>query len=513
MTSLRIAVVGGGIAGLAAAHRLLELGANRQIGLELALFEAGPRLGGIIATEQAGGYVIEGGPDAFLTEKRWALDLCERVGLTDRLTGTSARHRRTFVVHAGRLHPLPDGFQLLGPSRLWPVLRSPLFTWRGKARMAMDLVIPPLRANGDESLASFVRRRLGREVLDRVAQPLAAGIYTADPEVLSLMATMPRFLDLERREGSLIRALGRAQRARGGSGAWRAGGSIIRALVPRRGARDDRETGFVEEQARDSSGPRWSLFAAPRDGMETLISSIAAQLPARAVYLSSRVLAIDRLARRAGGPRPFLVYVEGRAPYDADGVIVATQAHHAAQIVAGMDFDLAERLGSISYASSAVITLGYTRDQIAHPLDGFGLVVPHAEGRPILASTFSSVKFPGRAPDGYVLLRVFFGGGLGSDVLTRDDSALTEIAIAEIAVFLGAVGRPHLIRVHRHPSAMPQYLLGHLERVADIEMKTSRHPGLAVAGAAYRGVGVPDCIRSGEEAAEQVLTACAAAVR
>src|SRR5213595_1978340 len=257
---MRLVVVGGGIAGLAAAHRAVELARERGIALELTLLEARERLGGTIATERMGGFLVEAGPDSFLSEKPWALALCKRLGVEDRLTRTDDRFRKVYVWRAGRLHPLPDGFQLLAPTRLAPFLRSPLFSWPGKLRMALDLVLT--RGGADaESLGAFVRRRLGREALERVAQPLVAGIYTADPDDLSLTATMPRFAELERRERSIILGLWRAMKN-----------------VPQSG----------------SSGARWSLFVTFRDGMEELVVALAERLPPGAVLLKHRVAGFER---------------------------------------------------------------------------------------------------------------------------------------------------------------------------------------------------------------------------
>jgi protoporphyrinogen/coproporphyrinogen III oxidase len=478
--AVRVVVVGGGIAGLAAAHRLAELGGERGTAVAVTLLEARPRLGGTIATEQVDGYLVEAGPDAFLTERPWALDLCARLGLTDRLIRTQEAHRRTFVVYRGRLHPLPDGFGLLAPSRLGPVLRSPLFSWRGKARMMMDLLLPRGSRGGDESLGAFVRRRLGSEVLDRVAQPMVAGIYTADPETLSLAATMPRFLEMERTHRSLIRALRRA-----------------RARTP--GAEDRKGEG--------DTGPRWSLFVAPAEGMGALVAALAARLPAAGLRLGRRAVSLER-ARRSPGGGVYRIGLDDGSVLAADGVILAQEAPGAARLVAGVDPDLSALLQAIPYASSATVTLGYRREDISHSLDGFGFVVPETEERPVLACTFSSVKFAGRAPRNGVLLRAFLGGALHPGVLDRDDSALSALAAGEVRAVLGATAAPHLVRVHRHPGAMPQYALGHLDRLRAIEARAARHAGLALAGAGYRGVGIPDCIRSGEEAAERVLAAC-----
>lgn len=467
MAARRVIVVGGGIAGLVAAHRLAELAREHGTALSVLLLEARDRLGGTIATERAGGFLIEAGPDSFLADKPWGVDLAERLGLRDRLIGTREGVRRVFVVHRGRLHSLPEGFLLLAPTRLGPLLRSPLFSWHGKLRMALDLVLPRGRATADVSLASFVGRRLGREVLERVAQPLVAGIYTADPEALSLAATMPRFLELERRHRSLILGL-RAQSA--------------------------------EREASGGSGVRYGLFASLTGGMGELVGALAGRL-ADAVRVKNRVAGLARLGGR------WRVNLADGGALEAEGVILTPEAHAAARIVADLDPELARDLARIPYASSATATLGYRREAVAHPLDGFGFVVPRGERRPILAATFSSVKYPGRAPERHVLIRAFLGGALQEGVLALDDEALAATAEAELAALLGVTGRPELARVHRHPAAMPQYRVGHLELVARIEERLARHPGLALAGSAYRGVGIADTIHSGETAASRLLTA------
>ena len=464
---MRLAVVGGGIAGLAAAHRAVELARERGLPLELALFEAGDRLGGTIQTDRYEGFLVECGPDSFLSEKPWALALCRRLGVEDRLVRTGDRFRRTYVAFRGRLHPLPDGFQLLAPTRLGPFVRSRLFSWPGKLRMAMDLVLPR-GGDPDESLGAFVSRRLGSEALERVAQPLVAGIYTADPDVLSLAATMPRFLELERRERSLILGL------------WR-------------GARR------APAEADGVSGARWSLFVTFADGMEELPRALAARLPPEGVRLKARVTGVTR-----DGAGWRLGLADGFTA-TADAVIIATESHQAGRMLRYTDPALAHLLDGIPYASSATVTLGWRRADIPHPLDGFGFVVPQIERRPIIACTFSSVKYPGRAPEGFALLRVFVGGALNEAILAGDDETLTRVARAELGELLGVQDPPLFARVSRYPKAMPQYHVGHLARVDAIDGCLKTHPGLALAGGAYRGVGIADCVRSGEEAAARLL--------
>jgi oxygen-dependent protoporphyrinogen oxidase len=465
VTPLRIVVVGGGIAGLAAAHRLVELGRDQGWPLDLVLLEAAARLGGTIRTERADGFLLEAGPDSFISEKPWALALAERIGLGPRLRGTHDRVRRTYVVRGGRLRPLPEGFLLLAPTRAWPVLASDVFSWRGKLRLGLDLFLPRRSGTGDESLGSFVRRRLGREALERVAQPLVGGIYTADPDHLSLQATMPRFLALEREHRSLILGLRRTARA---------------------------------GEVRQASGPRWSLFVTLAGGMEELVTALASRLPAGAARLSTPATAVA-LARDR-----WRVELGDGTALPADGVVLAGPAPGMAALVRALDPPLAAFLEGIAYASSATVALAYPRTAVRHPLDGFGFVVPRVEGRAILACTFSSVKYPGRAPEGFALLRVFIGGALQAGFLAQEDRALVRLAHDDVAGLLGITGEPVLSRVWRHPDTMPQYDVGHLDRVAAIETRLESLPGLALAGGAYRGVGIADCVRAGEAAAERL---------
>jgi len=462
---VKLVVIGGGIAGLAAAHRAVELARDRRLPLDLTLLEARDRLGGTIASERVDGFLVEAGPDSFLSEKPWALALCRRLGVEDRLVRTDDRFRKVFVWHRGRLYPLPDGFQLLAPTALLPFATSSLFSLPGKLRMALDLVLP--RGGGDdESLGAFVRRRLGAEALDRVAQPLVAGIYTADPDDLSLTATMPRFVELERAERSIILGLRRALR---------------RAPQP------------------GTSGARWSLFVTFAGGMEELIGTLAARLPPGAAMLEQRARGLERV-----GARWRVATYEG-AGFEADRVIVATEAHAAARLARYLDPALATLLEEIPYASAATVSLGYRRADVPHPLDGFGFVVPRREGRALLAGTFSSVKYPGRAPDGHVLIRGFLGGMLNAEVLAEDDVTLAARARVELREALGITAEPVLTRLHRWPASMPQYHVGHLARVETIERAVAALPGLALAGAAYRGVGIADCVRAGEAAAERAF--------
>jgi oxygen-dependent protoporphyrinogen oxidase len=466
--SRRLVVIGGGITGLAAAHRLVERSGQGAIHCEVRLLEAGSRLGGAISTTHRDGFILESGPDAFITTKPWALGLVRRLGLSERLIGTSEKYRRTFVVRGGRLHPLPEGFLLLAPTRIGPFLRSGLLSWRGKARTALDLVLPRRRSGGDESLASFVRRRFGQEVLSRLAQPMVGGIYTADPERLSLRATMAQFLEMEERDRSIILALRRQQ-----------------STSPRQHASD--------------SGPRYSLFATMEDGLETLVEALAKRLPEGAVRLRSRVAEIADDGGCWG-----LRLADGTS-MRADGIIVSIPAFQAALLTRGLDSDLARGLAEIAYASSLTVNMAYRREEISHPLDGFGFVVPAIEGRAIIACSFSSVKFPNRAPAEHVLLRAFAGGALQPQPFDWDDRTLMAAVRRDLDELLGIRAAPLWSDIVRHPHSMPQYYVGHLARVAALERRLVRWPTLKIAGNAYRGIGIPDSIHSGEKAADALL--------
>ena len=453
----RIVVVGGGISGLAAAHRLIELGQTN-----VTLVEASPRLGGTIQTQYRDGFLIERGPDSFISEKPEALELAKRLGIESRLIQTNEKYRRSFIVRGGRLRAVPEGFQLLAPSRMWPFLTSDIFSVAGKMRMAADLFLPRKSTNGtqDESLASFVRRRLGQEALERMAQPMVGGIYTADPETLSLRATLPRFLDMERKHRSLILAMLRQSHV----------------------------------QKSGTSGPRYSLFLSFDRGMQVLVDALA------------QVNADIRLNTRVEGLRldnqTWTVTTNTGEQFEAEAVCLAVPAYIAASLMEG---SLAAKLRQIKYASTATLNFAYERSAIRHPLEGFGFVVPFIEKRSLLACTFSSVKFSGRAPGNHVLLRAFAGGALQPEIFALDESEMAARIEADLRDLLGITGKPLFTEVAKWERSMPQYEVGHLDRVNEIENEARKIPGLALAGNSYRGAGIPDCIRSGQAAAESIL--------
>jgi len=471
-----VVVIGGGLSGLAAAYRIHERSLTLRRPIELLVLEAKDRVGGVIGTTRLDGFTLEEGPDSFITNKPWGLELCQRLGLGDQVIETDPSHRRSFVVRNGRLAPVPEGFVLMAPSRLLPVLTSPILSWGGKLRLLMDLIIPRRDEETEESLAAFVRRRLGREALDRLVQPLVAGIYTADPNDLSLKATLPQFLAMEREHGSLIRGARRASRGRGSLD--------------------------MEEQA---SGARYGQFITLAEGMDTLPRALADALPRGCIRVGTAVRRISRNAPVS----PWLVELLDGPSIEADSVVLSTEAHAAARLLDSADPALALQLRAIPYASSIIVNIAYQRDQITHPLDGFGAVVPAIEGRPILAVAFLSVKFPNRAPAGTVLLRAFIGGATRPDQLDLDDDALSALVQRELGELIGASGEPLFVRIGRHPRSMPQYNLGHLERVAAIRRHLSKHGGLYLTGIAYDGVGIPDCVHAAELTADALLDALA----
>ena len=434
----------------------------------MELLERGPRCGGALETIRRDGFVIETGADSFLSEKAAAADLAQRLGLGAELIPTREIYRKTSVVRAGRLVEIPAGFSLLAPAHLGPVFRSSLFSPLGKLRIALEPFIAARTGDGDESLESFVTRRLGREVLERVAQALAGGIYTADPKRLSMAATMPRFVEMERRYGSVVKGMRAAENARA-----------------------SRSTAV--------SGARWSLFQSFRNGIATLPETLAAR-PGGSIRKGAEVVAMSR------NGDAWRLAMAGGGSIDADAVICAAPAYAASRLVAPIAPAAAKMLGAIGYASAATVNLTFRDSDFDGPPRAFGFVVPSVERRRIIAGSFSSFKFEGRAPAGAILARAFVGGEMSREMMRLSDDQMLAAVRDEFRALLGVSAAPGIVEVRRWPDSMPQYDVGHLARVAEIERQVAEIPAFAIAGAAYRGVGIPDCVRSGEDAADAIFT-------
>jgi oxygen-dependent protoporphyrinogen oxidase len=465
-----VVIVGGGITGLAAAYYLERSVKEAGVPLRYTLLERAPALGGKITTQQLDGFLVEGGPDCFLTRKPWALALCRELGLENELIGTNEERRKVYVLSGGRLHPLPEGVMLIVPTRFLPFATSRLISVPGKLRMGMDLFIPRRRESGDETLASFVRRRLGQEALEKIAEPLLSGIHVSDPEHLSLMSSFPRLMEVEHKYGSLIRGM----------------------LAARR----------MMQKSDNGSRPKLPMFMTLRGGMQQIVDSLADRLDSASVRAGSQVVALRSL--NGGGP-PYKVCTQDGAAVQADAVILTTPSDVSSRIVEHLDPSLAGELVGIRYVSTAVVSLGFRPQAGLEPLNGFGFIIPKTEGRRITACTWSSTKFDHRAPEKHQLLRCFVGGPGREEMVDLEDERLEQVVRQELAEIMGLRAEPDLVRIFRWRKVNPQYDLGHLERVGQMRARAAGHSGLFLAGSSYDGVGVPDCVRQAEQAVETVL--------
>ncbi len=463
-------VIGGGISGLAAAHRLLELSREKSINLKITVLEASSRLGGLIETERRGDFLIEGGPDAFLAEKPWAKDLCQRIGMGDELIPTSEGTRRSFIAWKGKLEPMPEGFYLTAPTGLRPLMECRILSLPGKLRMACERFIPRRGAAGDESVASFVRRRLGPETLQRIAQPMIGGIYAADLEKLSIKAALPQFYGMEKEHGSVLRALWKGGLRAGAAGAEKA------------------------------SGPRYSMFLTPRFGMIRLVEVLARRMLEVDLKTSTPVAGIERSGQG------WTVRSKQGEVFQADVLCVALPAHAAAALLKPAAPEAARDLEGIPCESAATVTLAFDKKDLPVPFSGFGFVVPGGKAGGVIGCTFSSQKFAHRAPSGTVLLRAFVGGALAPEAVGKENTVLESSVRALLKETLQVQAAPRVSVVHRYPKSMPQYHVGHLERVERIEKEIARLPGLAVTGNWSHGVGIPHCIHQAELAAEKLCS-------
>ncbi len=456
---MKVVVVGGGISGLTAAFSLLKAEPDADV----TILEATGRIGGVISTLFDQDCVIEEGPDSFLTSKPWAVSLCEELGLSDQLIATNDANRRAFIATDGRLQPLPEGFFLLAPTKIWPFIDSPILSMRGKIAAALEPFKAPIQRCQDETLKDFVVRRFGDELFERIAQPMVGGIYTGDSEKLSAAATLPQFVEMEQKYGSVTRGL--------------------------------LNNGRLNSK---DSGARYSAFASINLGLQALVETLGDKIGRDKIQLNCGLRTISSSAARWK-----LVTCSGHSQ-EADVVVLAAPAKSVSGIISSLDSSLSANLASIEHTSSAILNLLFDRNDITHPLDGFGFVVPERERKSIIACSFSSTKFKGRAPANKVLMRVFLGGALHPEVFALSDGNLIKVALEDLRTYLGITSYPLKIWLKRWPNAMPQYHLGHLELVQEIKRRFLHHRGLIWAGSALTGVGIPDCVRAGFEAAQLV---------
>ena len=461
----RIAIIGGGISGLSAAFALEE---QRRAGVDVGymLYESSARLGGVLRTESIDGCIVEAGPDSFLTEKPWAADLCRALGLADQLIGSSDADRKTYILTKGRLVVMPDGLTFMVPTKILATGLSPLFSWKTKLRMTQELFHAPRAVDHDESVAAFVERHYGSEMVDRLADPLLSGVYGGEAASLSVRAVLPRFAEMERTHGSLGRAMLATRKKM--------------AVGPRQ--------------------PAPPMFTSLKNGMQHLADAAVSRLTPSSLLTDAPVQAIQR---QAGS----WVVSAGLQSDQFDCVIVALPAPAAAQVLRMASPELSTELAAIQYSSSITIGLGYDRDVRQSLPPGFGFLVPRREGKRLLAATFVHNKFPHRAPDERALLRCFFAGRNAEDVWQLSDDQILGIVRNELQQILGLRAEPLFGRVYKWKSAMAQYGVGHLDRLQRMELLRQQLPGLALAGNAYGGIGVPDCVRSGRDAAAQLSKA------
>ncbi|MBK9144091.1 MAG: protoporphyrinogen oxidase [Candidatus Melainabacteria bacterium] len=453
----KVAVLGAGITGLAAAHRMLA----GPDSIELKVFESSDRAGGVIDTfRDESGTVYEGGPDSFFNAKPEALELCRELGLESELIGLSEANRRSLVAHRGRLHPLPEGFVMLAPSRIGPYLDTPLISPLGKARCLMELALPRRLTPGDESVSDFVVRRFGREMLTNVVEPMVGGIYVGDVERLSARAAIPQFVEMEREHGSVIRALMKSR----GNGS--------------------------------TAGARYGLFSSLKGGMGRLVDRLVETIGSQRIAFGKEIGAVFRRDSRWS-----LLDASGAELGSFDAVIGCLPAQVSASLFSEVDRDLSEALSEIQAASSVVINLVFPAGSIESKVEGFGFVIPHNEVRSIIACSFTSNKFPERYGEDVHVLRAFLGGVRNEGVVEKSDDDLVALALGDLRDYLGISESPLISRVRRYRKSMPQYLVGHQERVERIERALAGLPGLFLAGSSYRGVGISDCVRSGDAAA------------
>ncbi len=472
----KIIIIGGGIAGLAAAVHLKAGAKAHDKQVEVLLLEKNGRVGGKILTEQHGKFLIEGGPDSFLPEKVWTVNLARHLGLDSEMLPSNDQFKGTYIYSGKELHSLPEGVMLMVPTAFRPMMKSKLISWPGKIRMGMEIFVPKRKIMEDESLASFVTRRLGRECLEKIAEPLVAGIHTSNPINMSVLATFPRFVDMEQKSGSLILGM--------------------------LGALKHRKYAMHNAPPPKSGSPKITFSMSFKNGMQTLSRTCAEYIGKDSIRLGATVKTVEPKGKG------YSVILENGETLDADYVMLGTAAYDAAEMVQGFDETLAMQMNKIEWSSSATVSVAFKKDDVRVPLKGFGFIVPRVEGRRINAATYSSIKWLYRAPDDIVQIRVFVGGGHHEELVRDlDDAGMTKMVLEELDTVLGLRANAQFSKIYRWHKGMPKYTVGHLDRIGLLDRSLSLHPGLHVIGCSYKGIGIGDCVHEAQIAAEKILKA------
>ena len=472
----KVIIIGGGIAGLAAAVHLKSGAKAYGKTIDVLLLEKNNRIGGKILTEKHDNYLVEGGPDSFLPEKVWSVNLARHLGLEPEMLPSNDQFKGTFIYSRGKLHSLPEGVMLMVPTSFWPMAKSHLITWPGKVRMGMEVFVPKRKARDDESLASFVTRRLGRECLEKIAEPLVAGIHTSNPDNMSVLATFPRFVQMEQKSGSLIHGMISAMKSRPHA--------TLSGPPPKPGS------------------PKMTYFMSFKNGMQTLSQACADHIGRESIRLNAGVRAVEPKGKA------YSVILESGEILEADHVMLASASYDSLEMVKGFDASLAAKMAVIQWSSSATVTIAFKKEDVRVPLRGFGFIVPRVEGRRINAATYSSIKWSYRAPDDTIMVRVFVGGGHHEELVHElDDEGMVRMVLEELDTVLGLKASPRFSKVYRWYKGMPKYTVGHLEQIAVLDRMLATHPGLHLIGCSYKGIGIGDCVHEAQIAAEKILKA------
>ena len=467
MSAKKIVIIGGGISGLATAYSLEERAKREGKSVSITLLEKKNQIGGNILTEKVGDFLIEGGPDCFLSEKPWAIQLCERLGMGESLLRTNDEYRKTYILWNGHLHELPEGVILMIPTEIFPLLKSNLITLSGKIRMGMELFIPKKESSDDESLSQFVCRRLGQEALDKIAAPLVAGVHAEDPDTMSVKSRFPRFVQMEEEYGSLIKG-----------------------MIAKR--REMRRAGSKGNK------PKYTMFMTLKDGLSEMPATIVQNLKMTKILTNREVADVDKRDI-------FKISLKNGEVLDADTVVFATPSYETARLLTGINDSISALLSKIPYTSTATVSLAFKKESISNPMNGFGFLVPRQEKRRITGATWVSRKFSYRSPDDSVLIRCFIGGSHNEKLVFLNDKDMIEMVKGELRDIMGITSEPLLTRIYRWEKAMPQYTIGHEERLSALNQKLSEYPGMFLTGSSYRGSGISECIKDGQLTAESVL--------